>query len=132
MPLSQSFPTVGRLISKTRRLFSKSTNDQNGGVASAVQDLPQEAHGTPDPAVSGQGGLDAYDPGLEVSPQVMPPLRDEWPQEEMLTGEDLGQDLVSGKDETLTMSGLYETWVELEQRVKQAQNELQAILATRE
>ncbi len=35
-------------------------------------------------------------------------------------------------DESSTIPGLYETWGELEEGVKRAQNELQAILATRE
>jgi hypothetical protein len=49
-----------------------------------------------------------------------------------VAGGDVTQDLAAARDESLTMSGLYETWVELDQRVKQAQNELQAILTTRE
>ena len=44
----------------------------------------------------------------------------------------LGQGFPSALEESDAIPGLYETWVELEERVKRAQNELQAILATRE
>lgn len=46
--------------------------------------------------------------------------------------EGFGQDLPSALEESATFPGLYEAWVKLEERLKPAQNELQAILTTRE
>ena len=60
------------------------------------------------------------------------PLVTGFPQGSFPRPGESGLDLPSAPEENATIPGLYETWVELEERVKRAQNELQAILATRE
>jgi hypothetical protein len=74
MSLSQSFPIVSKLISKTRQLFSKSTQDR-------------ESLGTSDPAFElgpsypdlGESPQDQVNPSIDTL-QTPSPLPDEWPQ----------------------------------------------------
>jgi hypothetical protein len=160
--LSESFPTLGLLISGTRRLFSKPKKQQpKDDLADFPEDLfPGEsvAPQLEDPADLAQI---AYQAGAEERPSFLPgsglpesgdsPLeansspvlespQDSFPMSEVLgqgsssapMSEVLGQGYPSTLEESDAIPGLYETRVELEERVKRAQNELQAILATRE
>ena len=141
--LSESFPTLGLLISGTWRIFSKPKKQPVDGFAEPKVELPPEfstAAGLDDTAelaqIAFQAGVgvplrdleEPGDPFLDTpSPLEAVSFRSAVP-----TSEGLGQDLPSALEESATIPGLYETWVELEERVKRAQNELQAILATRE
>ena len=125
--LSESFPTLGLLISGTWRIFSKPKKQPVDGFAEPKVELPPEfstAAGLDDTAelaqIAFQAGVgvplrdleEPGDPFLDTpSPLEAVSFRSAVP-----TSEGLGQDLPSA----------------LEERVKRAQNELQAILATRE
>ena len=142
--LSESFPTLGLLISGTRRLFSRpKKQDPEDRLAALPGDLfPGESVA---PQLEDPADLEqiAYQAGAEARPSFLPESGDslleansspvlESPQDSFPMSEVLGQGFPSALEESDTILGLYETWVELEERVKRAQNELQAILATRE
>ena len=105
--LSQMFPSVTRALSAVRSIFTKSV-------------------------VSGNEDVAAPESGAQVplAETVIP----NYPILETLPGEqvELDQAHSPASDDPFSILGLYEAWVELEERVRQAQNELQAILATRE
>jgi hypothetical protein len=143
--LSESFPTIGLLVSGTRKLFSKSKKQPSKGIPDPTEDFFADDS----PALELEGAADleqiAYQAGAdEVSsaPEMDGPddFHLETPSHQNIespAGPDPivkapAQAALSALEESPTIPGLYETWVELEERVKSAQNELQAILATRE
>lgn len=105
--LSQMFPSVTRALSAVRSIFTKSVDSGNEDVAA-----PESGAQVP------------------LAETVIP----NYPILETLPGEqvELDQAHSPASDDPFSILGLYEAWVELEERVRQAQNELQAILATRE
>ena len=105
--LSQMFPSVTRALSAVRSIFTKSVDSGNEDVTA-----PESGAQAP------------------LAETVIP----NYPILETLPGEqvELDQAHSPASDDPFSILGLYEAWVELEERVRQAQNELQAILATRE
>ena len=141
--LSESFPTLGLLISGTRKLFSRASKDPSEGVDDLPEDLFDDESSTlvlEDVAELAQIAYQASE--AETSQEMKepdgylletpPPLDREFLQSPERVAEELPQELPSTLEESPTIPGLYETWVELEERVKRAQNELQAILTTRD
>jgi len=125
--LSQMFPGVTRALSAVRGIFAKSVDSGNEDIeapeAGAQVTLTEMPDGLQtDPAELAQDTVAAD----TVIPNY--PIFENLPGEEV----ELDQDHSPAPDDPFSILGLYEAWVELEERVRQAQNELQAILATRE
>ena len=70
--------------------------------------------------------------GITSAVQALSPSVEEWPDGFLPVSQEADQNLSPRGDESSGVPGLYETWVELEERVKKAQSDLQAILASRE
>ena len=141
--LSESFPTIGLLVSGTRKLFSRSKKQPPVEITDAPENLFADDSPSPESEDAADLAQIAYQAGaeeiaseieepdgytLEAPTPVDPPFTQG--PDPIATGS--ARNLPSALEESPTIPGLYETWVELEERVKRAQNELQAILATRE
>jgi hypothetical protein len=141
--LSESFPTIGLLVSGTRKLFSRSKKQPAVEIDEAPEDLFADDSPTLDLEDAADLAQIAYQAGAGEIPseieepdgytlETLSPIDAAFSQETDPIATSSPRNLPSALEESPTIPGLYETWVELEERVKRAQNELQAILATRE
>jgi len=127
--LSESFPTIGLLISGTRKLFSKSKKQPTEGIADPTEDF----FSSDSPALELEATADleqiAYQAGTdEVSTQPGPEKPDDFllaatapqslesPAGPNLVVEASAQSFPSALEESPSIPGLYETWVDLEER----------------
>lgn len=114
--LVRMFPTIGLLVSGARQLFFKSSKE--AGVDAGNIPGPSQV---PDNELAGDVLPEASTAGDEV-----------WPTVTLAVNQEEARSLSSLSEDGMSIPGLYETWVELEERVKQAHNDLQAIMTTRE
>lgn len=132
---------MASLVSRVRKLFSKSLKAPMEDPAAPLDAFPQEIPGSTEIDDSSDLNQTANHSGpgepplnLEEPPVFSPPsaalLEKGFSQGSTpIVGD---QDLPTLPDDSHSIPGLYETWVGLEQMVTQAQNDLLAILTTRE
>ena len=125
--LSQMFPIVTRAVSLVRSVFAKSVDSENAeitapeaGAQVILTEMPDGLQRDLAELAEDTAAADMTTPGFSILETL--------PEEEI----ELGLEHSPSSDDAFSILGLYEAWVELEERVKQAQDELQAILATRE